>query len=156
MLERAWRPWPLCGVQGRYGGKRLQWIKRCQYGFIQWPVRFSINICNELLIYLRFCLNLPRANESIIAQIYMSTSYILHVHVFRLSCWLTESTIPLCGEQRGVIAPWCTINSLWPSDTIWQQTSRAKLVQVPVMAWCLMAPSHYLNQCWFITWIKST
>ena len=37
------------------------------------------------------------------------------------------------------------INSLRPSHAIWQQGSRSKLVQV--MAWCLMAPSHYLNQC---------
>ena len=40
------------------------------------------------------------------------------------------------------------INSLWPSDTKWQQISRSTLVQV--MAWCLTAPSHYLNQCWLI------
>ena len=40
------------------------------------------------------------------------------------------------------------INSLWPSDTIWRHTSRSTLAQV--MACCLMAPSHYLNQCWII------
>ena len=40
------------------------------------------------------------------------------------------------------------INSLWPSDTIWQQRSGSTLVQV--MACCLIAPSHYLNQCWLI------
>ena len=39
-------------------------------------------------------------------------------------------------------------NFLWPSDTIWQQTSGSTLAQV--MAWCLTAPSHYLNQCWLI------
>ena len=38
------------------------------------------------------------------------------------------------------------INSLWPSDAIWRQGSRSTLVQV--VACCLMAPSHYLNQCW--------
>ena len=37
-------------------------------------------------------------------------------------------------------------NSLWPSDTIWQQRSLSTLAQV--MACCLTAPSHYLNQCW--------
>ena len=40
------------------------------------------------------------------------------------------------------------INSLWPSDTIWWHRSGSTLDQV--MAWCLMAPSHYLNQCWLI------
>ena len=42
----------------------------------------------------------------------------------------------------------CWLNSLWPSDAIWWQGSRSKLVQV--MACCLTAPSHYLNQCWLI------
>ena len=40
------------------------------------------------------------------------------------------------------------VNSLWPSDAIWQQASMSTLVQV--MACCLTAPSHYLNKCWFI------
>ena len=39
-------------------------------------------------------------------------------------------------------------NSLRPSDALWQQRSGSTLVQV--MACCLMAPSHYLNQCWLI------
>ena len=40
------------------------------------------------------------------------------------------------------------VNSLWPSDAIWPQRSGSTLAQV--MACCLMAPSHYLNQCWLI------
>ena len=40
-------------------------------------------------------------------------------------------------------------NSLGPSDTIWRWRSWSTLVQV--MACCLTAPSHYLNQCWLIT-----
>ena len=39
-------------------------------------------------------------------------------------------------------------NSLWPSDTIWPHKSGSTLAQV--MACCLTAPSHYLNQCWLI------
>ena len=39
-------------------------------------------------------------------------------------------------------------NSLWPSDAIWRQIPRSTLAQV--MACCLTAPSHYLNQCWLI------
>ena len=38
------------------------------------------------------------------------------------------------------------IDSLWPIDTIWQHRSGSQLAQV--MACCLMAPNHYLNQCW--------
>ena len=40
------------------------------------------------------------------------------------------------------------VNSLRPSDAIWRQWSWTTLAQV--MACCLMAPSHYLNQCWLI------
>ena len=38
------------------------------------------------------------------------------------------------------------VNTLWPSDAIWWHRSGSTLAQV--MAWCLKAPSHYLNQCW--------
>ena len=40
------------------------------------------------------------------------------------------------------------LNLFWPSDTIWRQRSGSTLAQV--MACCLTAPSHYLNQCWRI------
>ena len=44
---------------------------------------------------------------------------------------------------------WCSrVNSLGPSDAIWHCRSWSTLVQV--MAYCLTAPSHYLNQCWLI------
>ena len=37
------------------------------------------------------------------------------------------------------------VNSLWPSDAVWRHRSGSTLAQV--MACCLTAPSHYLNQC---------
>ena len=40
------------------------------------------------------------------------------------------------------------INSLWPGDAMWRHGTRSTLDQV--MACCLTAPSHYLNQCWLI------
>ena len=40
------------------------------------------------------------------------------------------------------------LNSSGPSDAIWRHRSGSTLAQV--MACCLMAPSHYLNQCWLI------
>ena len=40
------------------------------------------------------------------------------------------------------------INSLWPSDAIRRQETESTLAQV--MACCLTAPSHYLNQWWLI------
>ena len=41
-----------------------------------------------------------------------------------------------------------SIDSLAPSDFIWQHRTLSTLVQV--MACCLTAPSHNLNQCWLI------
>ena len=55
--------------------------------------------------------------------------------------WITRLIIPLSGPQY-------QLNSLWPSDSIWRHGSGSTLVQV--MACCLMAPSHYLNQCWLL------
>ena len=40
------------------------------------------------------------------------------------------------------------VNPLCPSDVIWRQGSRSTLAQV--MACCLTATSHYLNQCWLM------
>ena len=40
------------------------------------------------------------------------------------------------------------VNSLWPSDALWRHRYWSTLAQV--MACCLTAPSHYLNQCWLI------
>ena len=48
----------------------------------------------------------------------------------------------------GSCCPSVCINSLRPSDTTWRQRSGSTLAQV--MACCLTAPSHYLNQCWVI------
>ena len=56
------------------------------------------------------------------------------------------STIIIRNESRMVIP---AVNSLRPSDAIWRQWSWTTLAQV--MACCLTAPSHYLNQCWLIT-----
>ena len=39
-------------------------------------------------------------------------------------------------------------NSMRPSDNIWHPITGSTLAQV--MAWCLMAPSHYLDQCGLI------
>ena len=54
--------------------------------------------------------------------------------------WLYQASVHIVSTS---------INSLWPSDTIWRQRSGSTLAQV--MACCLTAPSHYLNQCWLMS-----
>ena len=50
-------------------------------------------------------------------------------------------------ENLGILIR-ISFNSLGPSDAIWRHKSGSTLAQV--MACCLTAPSHYLNQCWLI------
>ena len=40
------------------------------------------------------------------------------------------------------------VNSSWPSDAISRHRSGSTVAQV--MTCCLMAPSHYQNQCWLV------
>ena len=62
--------------------------------------------------------------------------------IYYLNQWWLHAMMP-----KDVTRPqW--VKSFWPSDAIWWQRSGPTLAQV--MAWCLMAPSHYLNQCWLI------
>ena len=56
---------------------------------------------------------------------------------------------------KGYLYQTVIVNPLWPSNTIWQHRSELTLAQV--MARCLTAASHYLNQCWLrcsvaVTW----
>ena len=59
---------------------------------------------------------------------------------------LPENNLDLKFLSKSPRGLW--VNSFWPSDTIRRQRSGSTLAQV--MACCLMAPSHYLNQCWLI------
>ena len=72
----------------------------------------------------------------------------------QIMAWRRPGDKPLSGPiMVGLPTHICVtrpqwVNWLWPCDTIWRQRSGSTLAQV--MAWCLMAPSHYLNQCWLI------
>ena len=66
--------------------------------------------------------------------------FYLEMHIWKkyyISSLLSTTTKWECRKQ---------LNSMWPSNAIWRHRSGSTLVQV--MACCLMAPSHYLNQCW--------
>ena len=64
--------------------------------------------------------------------------------------WPRHAADGKSGRSAGgpLVIQMTLINSLRPFDTIWWQGSGSTLVQV--MACCLMAPSHCLNQCWLI------
>ena len=78
------------------------------------------------------------------------------------SLWMgaSQDTAPHQHASGGVVSIHCRgtwgccaritrlIKSLWPSDGIWWHRTGSTLAHV--MACCLTATSHYLNQCWFI------
>ena len=71
------------------------------------------------------------------------------VQVMAWCCQATSHYLSQCWPRSlspyGVTRPqW--VNSLWPSNTIWRHRSGSTLAEI--MACCLTAPSHYLNQCW--------
>ena len=65
-------------------------------------------------------------------------------HIFYIKQGLTQTVAQVCLDTCQVHI----INSLRPSDAIWRPLSGSTLAQA--MACCLMAPNHYLNQCWLI------
>ena len=67
---------------------------------------------------------------------------------FAKSCGTTSARLVKETLKNMDRKPHGSINSLGPSDAIWRQKSGTTLPQV--MACCLTAPSHYLNQCWLI------
>ena len=64
-------------------------------------------------------------------------------------CFSTRASVATVLSMHSCISSCLWVNSLGPSDAIWRWRSWSTLVQV--MACCLTAPSHYLNQCWLIT-----
>ena len=113
--------WP--SFMSSYGVTRPQWVKCDTAQESQWH---SI-LCSK-----------RRKCPPYILQIQKTSDLLKHCS-FPISS-LSPSHIP---SRWNLISQ---LNSLWPSDAIWQQRSGSTMVQV--MACYLMAPSHYLNQCW--------
>ena len=65
--------------------------------------------------------------------------------------FISDWKYTLCWQSVGSKQATLLYNPSWLGDIIWRQRTESILVQV--MAWCLMAPSHYLNQYW-LTIIK--
>ena len=61
---------------------------------------------------------------------------------YEFTCWYLQLQEDHIQMKKSLT--W--VNSLLPSDVIWQHRFGTTLVQV--MACCLTAPSHYLNQFW--------
>ena len=78
-----------------------------------------------------------------VTPLLMHWSYVFlaltHRHDLMVRCFMSVEALLLSNQ--------ITL-TLWPSDDIWWHRSGSTLVQV--MACCLTALSHYVNQCWLI------
>ena len=63
--------------------------------------------------------------------------------------WLRFSMFIYAHFLYTMPSGWWIFSVLFTSDVIMNQWPWSTFVQV--MAWCLMAPSHYLNKCWRLT-----
>ena len=99
------------------------------------------NICSKLM-----GLNTVHLQKTCTIFLYLILLYLYHCFQHINATYLTiyHSGL-LCANLTIARVP---INSLWPNDTRWHRRSWSSLVQI--MACCLTAPSHYMNQCWFL------
>ena len=75
---------------------------------------------------------------------------ILVIGVWGISCEIALIWVSLdfTDDQSTLVQVMGAVRHHMPGGTIWRHRSGSTLAQV--MAWCLMAPSHYLNQCWLL------
>ena len=92
--------------------------------------------------YLRQCWLWPILPYGVARPLWVNVTHSIN-SLASMHIWLSVH----CMKLKKFECPF-PFNSLWPSDTIWWYRSGSTLAQV--MAWCLTAPSHYLNQCWLI------
>ena len=122
---------------------------RCKYNLI-WKPEKNSSIYMYLFGRRRWLLYMPILNvawvlESIRdnGQVFVCKKTLAYVKYI----WSKMPTIVFnCGFiQVSLPQPF---NSLWPSDAMRRQRTEFTLAQL--MACCLTAPSHYLEQCWLI------
>ena len=82
----------------------------------------------------------PQSSSSRIVMYFYYRCYNISPSYISLACGFYRVNSSTCSDIN--------IDLLWPSDGTWRQRFGSTLVQV--MACCLTAPSHYLDQCWLI------
>ena len=97
----------------------------------------SFQACNFKNIFLKTWLKKEKwLPNFILGGSLINLCIICAYYMCQRKTWVAILSLPQC------------VNSLGPSDAIWRHRSGSTLTQV--MACCLTAPSHYLNQCWLI------
>ena len=110
-----------------------------------------------MCIFVYICISVTKCGMRLHCNRYIYTSE-LGIHWWRKRSFSYKMKIIIC--ETYAVSDWfpcdshvhiqsmLCVNSSRPSDAIWRQLSWTTLAQV--MACCLMAPSHYLNQYWLI------
>ena len=91
------------------------------------------------------CVNLNEPKVALMGEFWISNH--IHYEMWNGITYLIPNFNSFTVEVCVWIHP-TEINPLKPSDSIWRHGIWSTWVQF--MACCLMKPSHYLNQCWFI------
>ena len=111
----------------------------CSSDFAVKGLRFLLEDAAELITKPHgrwLCVSLKHWGLSMMADLWQTT--------FERYCFNEDVCILIWISLK--FGPWGPINWLRPSDAIWWHRSGSTLAQV--MACCLTAPSHYLNECW--------
>ena len=102
--------------------------------------------------------NLGNASQKSYNTCQLGPRYIVHLKCFiwlHLTWQNVKIHLPIGSFMTLLISNWWLnyskichfiVNSLWPCNAIWWYRPVSTLARV--MACCLAAPSHYLNQCW--------
>ena len=118
-------------------------------------VRLSIFSQLSIIQYMGLCVFSLPISFVMIERIYMLCLII----IIKSEVWTITHCLGL-GHETMVCAVClsiflsCHLNTLWPGDAIWQEGCGSTLAQV--MACCLAASSHYLNQCWLKIYIRTS
>ena len=89
-----------------------------------------------------------------ITVIHHFETHCLYIYLIMHSFWMSRCssdiglTLKCYSIPRVILNIIWSVNSLWPSDTIWQHKSESTLLWVMVCG--LWTPSHYLDQYWLI------
>ena len=86
----------------------------------------------------------PHTEHELNQETWLAGGFPLHSWLIMVNHWC----LLLGLLDGGPFWPWVCIKLVWPSVEIWRHISGSTLAQV--MACCLTAPSHCLNQCWLI------
>ena len=115
----------------------LQWLLWWNSSIVD---NHNCTVSHDKCLPLWVCLTL----NGLLLPVYTFAS--LHSYISLTGCSGDLWTVYHAGTPPIPLQAIESINPLWFGDAVWSQISGSTLAQV--MACCMMAPIHYLNQCW--------